>query len=73
MLAKIEAALVPPPRKWLRVIIDEGDDEAEEKEKAKALAGHVGRHPENVSRTVEDFNWVPGLVSVIPIFYVKAH
>ena len=27
MLAKVEAALVPPPRKWLRVIID-GDDEA---------------------------------------------
>ena len=28
MLAKVEATLVPPPRKWLRVIIDE-DDEAE--------------------------------------------
>jgi hypothetical protein len=58
MLAKVEAALVPPPRKWLRVIIDEGDDEAEAKEKAKALAEHVARHPEDVGRTVEDFNWI---------------
>src|SRR6266487_2908880 len=42
MLEKIEAALVPPPRKWLRVIIHEGDDdEAEAKE--KALAEHVAR------------------------------
>jgi hypothetical protein len=38
MLAKIEATLVPPPRKWLWAIID-GDDEAEAKEKKeKALA-----------------------------------
>jgi hypothetical protein len=38
MLAKVEATLVPPPRKCLRVIIDE-DDEAEAKEKKeKALA-----------------------------------
>ena len=55
MLAKIEAALVPPPRKWLRVIID-GDDEAGAKE--KGLAEHVARHPEDVGRTVEDFNWI---------------
>jgi hypothetical protein len=41
MLAKVEATLVPPPRKWLRVIID-GDDEAGAKEKKeKALAEHV--------------------------------
>jgi hypothetical protein len=26
LLAKVEAELVPPPRRWLRVIID-GDDE----------------------------------------------
>jgi len=56
MLAKVEATLVPPPREWLQVIIDEGDDEAEAK--AKALAEHVARHPEDVGRTVEDFNWV---------------
>ena len=56
MLAKIEAALVPPPRKWLQVIIDEGNDEAEAKK--KALAEHVARHPEDVGRTVEDFNWI---------------
>jgi hypothetical protein len=57
MLAKVEAALVPPPRKWLRAIIHEGDDdEAEAKE--KALAEHVARHPEDVGRTVEDFNWI---------------
>jgi hypothetical protein len=58
MLEKIEATLVPPPRpprKWLRVIIDR-DDEAEAKE--KALAEHVARHPEDVGRTVDDFNWI---------------
>jgi hypothetical protein len=43
MLAKVEAALVPPPRKCLRVIIHEGDDEAAAKEKAKALAETVAR------------------------------
>jgi hypothetical protein len=56
MLAKIEVALVPPARKRLRVIIHEGDDEAEAKE--KALAEHVARHPEDVGRMVEDFNWI---------------
>ena len=55
-LSDIEAALIPPPRKRLRVIIHEGDDEAEAKE--KALAEHVARHPEDVGRTVEDFNWI---------------
>jgi hypothetical protein len=40
MLEKIKATLVPPPRKWLRVIID-GDEEAGAK--AKALAEHVAR------------------------------
>jgi hypothetical protein len=49
MLAKVEAKLVPPPRKWLRVIIHDGDDEAKGKE--KALAEHVARHPEDVGRT----------------------
>ena len=50
MLEKVEATLVPPPRKWLRVIIDE-DDEAEAKEKKEqALAEHVARHPEDVGR-----------------------
>jgi hypothetical protein len=59
MLAKVEATLVPPSREWLRVIIDDGDDEAEVKEKKeKALAEHVARHPEDVGRTVEDFNWI---------------
>ena len=48
MLEKIEATLVPPPREWLGVIIDEDDDEAEAKEKKeKALAEHVARHPED--------------------------
>ena len=40
----------------LQVIIDDGDEEAEAKE--KALAEHVARHPEDVGRTVEDFNWI---------------
>ena len=59
-MAKVEATLVPPPREWLQVIIDDGDDEAEAKE--KALAEHVARHPEDVGRTVEDFNWVLNVI-----------
>ena len=59
MLEKIEATLVPPPRKWLRVIIDR-DDEAEAKE--KALAEHVARHPEDVGFTVGDFNWIVRII-----------
>ena len=54
MLEKIEAALVPPPRKCLRVIIHEGDDEAAAKE--KALAEHIAAHPEDAGRTVKDAN-----------------
>jgi len=59
MLAKVEARLVPPPRKWLSAIIDDIDDEATvKKKKEKALAEHVARHPEDVGRTVEHFNWI---------------
>jgi hypothetical protein len=59
MLEKIEAKLVPSPRKWLSAIIHEGDAEAVVKEKkAKALAEHVASHPEDVGRTVEEFNWI---------------
>jgi hypothetical protein len=59
MLEKIEAKLVPPERKWLRAIIHEGDAEAVVEEKQeKALAEHVTRHPEDVGRTVEEFNWI---------------
>jgi hypothetical protein len=59
MLAKIEAAIVPPPRKWLRVIVDDIDDEATvKKKKEKALAECVARHAEDVGRRVEDFNWI---------------
>jgi hypothetical protein len=56
MLEKIEARLVPPPRKCLRVIIHEGDDEAAAKD--KALAEHVACHPGDVGRAVQDFNWI---------------
>ena len=35
MLAKIEATLVPPPRKWLRVTIHEGGDEAGAKQRGR--------------------------------------
>jgi hypothetical protein len=32
---------------------------AEAKKREKALVEHVGgRHPEDVGRTVEDFNWI---------------
>src|SRR5438132_836390 len=56
VLEKIEARLVPPPRPFLSIIIDEGDDEAAAMD--KALAEHVARHPEDVGRTVEDFRWI---------------
>jgi hypothetical protein len=49
MLEKIEDTLVPPPRKWLRVIIHDGDDEAEAME--QALAEHIAAHPEDAGRT----------------------
>jgi len=54
LLAKVEAALVPPPLRVLQVIIHEGDDEAEAME--KALAEHIAAHPEDAGRTVKDFN-----------------
>jgi hypothetical protein len=56
LLAKVEAALVPPPRKWLHIIVHEGDDEAEAKE--KALAEHIAAHPEHAGLTVRDFFWI---------------
>jgi hypothetical protein len=57
MLEKLEAALVPPERKVLRVIID-GDDVAKAKKKQEALAEHVASHPEDVGLTVDDFDWI---------------
>jgi hypothetical protein len=63
MLEKVETTLVPPPRKWLRAIVHEGDDEAVVKEKQeKALAEHVARHPEDVGLTVGDFNWIVRII-----------
>jgi hypothetical protein len=35
-----------------------GDEVAEAKKKEEALAEHVARHPEDVGRTVDDFNWI---------------
>jgi hypothetical protein len=59
LLAKVEATLVPPPRKWLGAIVDDGDDEAVVKEKQeKALAEHIAVHPEHAGLTVRDFFWV---------------
>jgi hypothetical protein len=56
---------VPPerkwPRKWLRVIIDEDDEDNKAvvmEKKEKALAEHVACRPEDVGRTVDDFNWI---------------
>jgi hypothetical protein len=56
MLEKLEAALVPPPRPCLRIIIHEGDDEAAAME--KALAEHVACHPEDAGLTVKDVRWI---------------
>jgi hypothetical protein len=68
LLAKVEATLVPPPRKWLSAIVHEGDDEAVVKEKKeKALAEHVARHAEDVGRTVEDFKWILHVIVRMPI------
>ena len=39
------------------------------KKKEKALAEHVARHPEDVGRTVEDFNWILQVI-VRPAAYV---
>jgi hypothetical protein len=58
MLEKLEAALTPPKRKCLRVIIDGDDEAAKAKKKQEALAEHVARHAEDAGRTVEDFNWI---------------
>jgi hypothetical protein len=64
MLEKIEARLVPPPRKCLQATVH-GDDEAEAKE--KALAEHVARHPEDVGLTVEDFKWILHVIVPWPV------
>jgi hypothetical protein len=65
MLEKIEAKLVPPERKWLKIIFHEaeaiakGDAEAVVKEKQeKALAEHIAAHPEDAGLTVRDFRWI---------------
>jgi hypothetical protein len=60
MLEKIEAALVPPPRPYLRIIIHEGvDDEAAvAKKKEEARAEHVACHPEDAGLTVKDVRWI---------------
>jgi hypothetical protein len=62
LLAEVEAELVPPPRRWLRVIIDGDDEVAEAKKKEEALAEHVARHPEDVGLTVGDFNWIVRII-----------
>jgi hypothetical protein len=58
LLAKVEAALLPPERKCLRVIIDGDDEVAKTKKKQETLAEHVASHPEDAGVTVEDFNWI---------------
>jgi hypothetical protein len=60
LLEKIEARLVPPPRKTLSFIchsFHEGDDRDKKEKMEKALAEHVACHPEDAGRTVKDFNW----------------
>jgi hypothetical protein len=58
MLAKVEAALMPPDRKCLRVIIDGDDEVAVAKKKEEAVAKHVAAHPEDAGLTVDDFDWI---------------
>jgi hypothetical protein len=45
MLAKVEAALLPPERPWLRVIIDRDDEVAVARKKEEAVAEHLAPHP----------------------------
>jgi hypothetical protein len=49
----------------LRVIINEGDDEAEAME--KAVAEHVACHPEDAGLTVGDFKWVMRIIVRWPL------
>jgi hypothetical protein len=58
MLEKLEASIVPPERKWLRVIIDGDDEVAKAKKKQEALAEHLASHPEDAGLAVDDFNWI---------------
>ena len=53
---KVSGAVVAPPRKGLRVIIDEGEEPSAAME--KALAEHMAAHPEDAGRTVKDFKWI---------------
>jgi hypothetical protein len=69
MLEKLEATLVPPPRPCLVIITHQGDDKGALME--KALAEHVACHPEDVGRTVEDFNWIEWVI-VHPKFIIGA-
>jgi hypothetical protein len=58
MLEEIEARLVPPLRKRLRVIIHEAGEDKE-----KTFAEFVARYPASVDgRTVDDLNWDDDLV-----------
>jgi hypothetical protein len=70
MLEKLEATLGPPPRPSLFIITHQGDDEAALK--AKALAEHVACHPEDVGRTVQDFNWIVWEIMHHPKFTIGA-
>jgi hypothetical protein len=58
LLEKLEATLVPPPRKVLTVkVFEAGED------KEKTFAELVARYPKSVDgRTVEDLNWDNDLV-----------
>jgi hypothetical protein len=59
-LSDVEARLVPPPRKRLRVIVHELR-EGESRE--KAFAEMAARYPQNVAgKTVDDLNWSDDLV-----------
>jgi hypothetical protein len=57
-LTDIEARLVPPRRKRLRVIVFEVVGSRE-----KTFAEHAARYPQNVAgKTVDDLNWSDDLV-----------
>jgi hypothetical protein len=58
MLAKIEATLVPPRRKWLRVIVEGDDEVAEAKKKGRCSPSMWPAILKTPRCTVEDFNWI---------------
>jgi hypothetical protein len=74
LLEKLEATLVPPPRKVLTVkVFEAGEDKDNDLVGAqkRVLAEHIAAHPEDAGRTVKDFRWIVCVI-VHPKFIIGA-